>query len=255
MDPGQTTGTGTTGSTQSRTPQGSTTPTMDYHKDYVDSEKKGEYSDISLWSDFKSDHEDPPVAVEEVLHRDPPSYSDLADSDGDEPPAPKVPPEAPPRACRSGVSKLPRVTGKEASSSEEDTPPPKANSPRAHAPRPKPRRGKKAAAPVPAPEIGKTVGALPDTHMPKPEQLLLPKPAKDNPRQAGRSPIQPMTGGLAGVRFPFLDCFPTLCVVVFMCLSLSMCLSLLHLMYPSLCLSLRPCLSPSVCASLYLSSS
>ncbi|KAK1801386.1 hypothetical protein P4O66_023067, partial [Electrophorus voltai] len=40
-------------------------------------------------------------------------YSDTADSENDEPPAPK----ALPRVCHSGASKLPRVTCKEASSS------------------------------------------------------------------------------------------------------------------------------------------
>ncbi|KAK1799589.1 hypothetical protein P4O66_000468 [Electrophorus voltai] len=154
-------------------------PTMDYHEGYMDSERKGEYNDISLRSDFESDREeDPSMEVEKVLHRDPTSYSDIADSESDKPPAPKAPPKAPPRACRSGVSKRPRVTGKEASSSEEDTSPPKANSPRAHALRPKPRRGKKAVAPVHVPETGKTAGVLPNTHVPKPEQPPLLKPPR-----------------------------------------------------------------------------
>ncbi|KAK1803159.1 hypothetical protein P4O66_021209 [Electrophorus voltai] len=133
-------------------------PTMDYHEGYVDSERKEEYSDISLQSYFESNREeDPSMEVEEVFYRDSLSVSDTADSESDEPPAPKAPPKAPPRVRHSGASKLPRVTCEEASSSsEEDTPPPKANSPRAHAPTPKPRKVNKAAAPMPAPETGKT---------------------------------------------------------------------------------------------------
>ncbi|KAK1795688.1 hypothetical protein P4O66_001178 [Electrophorus voltai] len=186
-------------------------PTMDYHKGYMNSEKKGEYNDISLRSNFVSDREeDPSMEVEEALHRDPLSYSDIADSESDEPPAPKAPPKAPPRVCLSGVSKMPRVTCKEASSSEEDTPPPKANSPRTYVHTPKPHRGKKAAA-VPALETVKTAGVLPDTHVPKPEQPPLPKPAKDNPPQAGWSPTQPTTGGLAGVPSPVSVFQPSVC--------------------------------------------
>ncbi|KAK1789463.1 hypothetical protein P4O66_015379 [Electrophorus voltai] len=114
---------------------------MDYYEGYRDSGEMEEHSDISLRSDFESDREeDPSMEVEEVLHRDAPSYRDTVDSESDEPPAPK----APPRACQSSASKLPQVTGKEALlSSEEDTPPPKANSPRAHVPTPKPRRSKR----------------------------------------------------------------------------------------------------------------
>ncbi|KAK1793114.1 hypothetical protein P4O66_011521 [Electrophorus voltai] len=128
--------------------------------------------------------EDPAIEVEEVPHGDLLSQSDITGSKNDEPPAPK----ALPRACHPGASKLLQVTWKEVSLREEVTPPPKANSPRAHAPTPKPRRGKKAAAPVPAPEKDNKSGVLPETHAPKPEQPPLPKRAKDNPPEASRSP-------------------------------------------------------------------
>ncbi|KAK1795657.1 hypothetical protein P4O66_001152 [Electrophorus voltai] len=105
-------------------------PTMNYDKGCVDSERKGEYSDISLWLDFESDPDEHP-SVEEVLHRDPLSVGDTADSKSNEPPAPKAPPKAPPRACRSGASKLPRLlhsssfvcTGPLEEVSLDDTPP------------------------------------------------------------------------------------------------------------------------------------
>ncbi|KAK1794308.1 hypothetical protein P4O66_011197 [Electrophorus voltai] len=83
------------------------------------------------------------MEVEEVPHRVLPSPSDATGSKKDEPPAPKAPPRAPPRARHPEASKLPWVTCREASPTEEDTPPPKVKSPRAHAPTPKPRRGKK----------------------------------------------------------------------------------------------------------------
>ncbi|KAK1792969.1 hypothetical protein P4O66_001688 [Electrophorus voltai] len=67
-------------------------PTMEV---YVDSERKGEYSNISLRSVFESNREeDPSMEEEEVLHSDPPSVSNTADSESDKPPAPKVPPKA-----------------------------------------------------------------------------------------------------------------------------------------------------------------
>ncbi|KAK1796149.1 hypothetical protein P4O66_009233, partial [Electrophorus voltai] len=171
---------------------GSYDPYLEEYKGYVEC---GEYSDVSLRSDRGSvREEDPAMEVEEVPHGDLPSQSDITGSENDEPPAPK----ALPRARRPGASELPRVTWKEVLSPEEDTPPPKAKSPRVHAPMPKPRRGKKAAAPVPAPEADDISGALPEAHAPKAEQPPLPKTAKDNPPEAGRSPTQPMTGGLAG---------------------------------------------------------
>ncbi|KAK1801594.1 hypothetical protein P4O66_004556 [Electrophorus voltai] len=108
----------------------------------------------------------------------PPTATPKAQSE--EPPVSK----APPRACHPGASRLPWVASREASSAEGDTLPPKAKSPRAHAPMPKPRGRKKAAAPVPAPEPGNTAGALPDTHAPKPGQLPLSNMAKDTPHKA-----------------------------------------------------------------------
>ncbi|KAK1790589.1 hypothetical protein P4O66_014465 [Electrophorus voltai] len=141
-----------------------------------------------------SDHEeDTPMEVEEDPHRDLSSHSDAKSSKSDEPPAPKALPRA---RC---------LGAREASSSEEDTSPPKAKSPRVHAPTPKPRGGKKAAAP--APETGNIAGALPDMHAPKPGLSPLPKLARDTPRQAGRFPTQPTTGGLAEVPSPFPGLF------------------------------------------------
>ncbi|KAK1795584.1 hypothetical protein P4O66_001082 [Electrophorus voltai] len=140
-------------------------PYLDDYWGYADYREKGEYSNVSLRSDMESDcEEDTPMEVEENPHRAHPSHSDAKGSENDEPPAPK----APPRPRCPGASKLSRVASREASSSEEDTPPPKAKGPRAHTPMPKPRGGKKAAAQVPAPEPGNTAGALPNTHAPKP---------------------------------------------------------------------------------------
>ncbi|KAK1791364.1 hypothetical protein P4O66_013380, partial [Electrophorus voltai] len=120
-------------------------------------------------------------------------------SQGKEPLAPKVPPKALPSTCHSGASRLPCVAHREVSLlSDEDTPSPKARSPRAHAPMPKPHRGKKSAPPVATCEMNKSAGVLPDTCAPKPEQPPPPELTKDDPHQAGRIPNQPTTGGLAG---------------------------------------------------------
>ncbi|KAK1806680.1 hypothetical protein P4O66_005181, partial [Electrophorus voltai] len=83
-------------------------------------------------------------------------------SDSKEPPAPK----APPRERRPGVSWRTQAAIREALLSNMDTPPPEARSSRAYAPTPKPRTGKKAAAPVP--ELG---------------QSPLPRLARDTSRQ------------------------------------------------------------------------
>ncbi|KAK1800583.1 hypothetical protein P4O66_005790 [Electrophorus voltai] len=182
---------------------GSYDPCLDDYGGYADYGEKGECSDVSVWSDMGSDREeDTPMEVEEDPHRDLPSHSDAKSSENDEPPAPKAPPKAPPRAYRPGASKLPRVASRESSSSEADTPPSKVKSPRAHVPTPKPRGGKKAAAPVPVQEPGNTAGALPNAHAPKPGQPPLPKPVKNSPPQAGRFLTQSMSWGLAGVPSP-----------------------------------------------------
>ncbi|KAK1796682.1 hypothetical protein P4O66_009703 [Electrophorus voltai] len=107
-----------------------------------------------------------------------------ADSESKGPPAPKVPPKALPRRPRSVTSRLPSGACREASSSDEDTPSVKAHSPRAQAPTPKPRKGKKAASPVPAPEMDNPAGAPPDKHARKPEQPLPHKAAKEDPVHA-----------------------------------------------------------------------
>ncbi|KAK1786122.1 hypothetical protein P4O66_017850, partial [Electrophorus voltai] len=75
---------------------GSYNPYIDYYEGYTDCGARGEYSDVSLWSDLGSDYvEDPPMKVVEVLYGD-----SLADSDiqpvmfgNDEPPAPMIPPK------------------------------------------------------------------------------------------------------------------------------------------------------------------
>ncbi|KAK1785063.1 hypothetical protein P4O66_018491, partial [Electrophorus voltai] len=145
-------------------------------------------------------------------------------------------------------------------SSEEDTPPPKANSPRAHVPTLKPRRGKKAAAPVPAQKIGKTAGALPKTPVPKPEQLP-PKPAKDNSAPASQTPTQPTSGGQAGAPSSFPGLIQnslsnyvhvpvpvTVPVSVTLKMSDTLCVCVCTCQYvrPCVCCRPRPCL-PTLC--------
>ncbi|KAK1797330.1 hypothetical protein P4O66_008294, partial [Electrophorus voltai] len=123
-----------------------------------------EYSDVCLQSERGSICEkEAPMEVEEYPHRDLPSHGDARSSESKEPPAPK----APPRARRTGASWLTRAASREALLSNMDTPPPEARSSRAYAPTPKPRTGKKAAAPVP-----------------EPGQSLLPRLARDTSRQA-----------------------------------------------------------------------
>ncbi|KAK1804837.1 hypothetical protein P4O66_003674 [Electrophorus voltai] len=175
-------------------------PCLDVHRGYMDYGETEECSDVCLWSERGSNHEeDAPMEVEEDPHRGLPSHSDDKSSQSKEPLAPK----ALPRARHPGASRLMQLASREAALLDEDTPPLKAKSPRVHAPTPKPCEGKKAAAKVPAPEPGDTAGSRPDTHAPKPGQSLLPKLARDTPRQAGRSLAQPTTGGLAGVPSPF----------------------------------------------------
>ncbi|KAK1798164.1 hypothetical protein P4O66_000656 [Electrophorus voltai] len=181
---------------------GSYDPCLGNYRGYTDYGETGKCSDICLRSDMGSNREeDTPMEVEEDPHRDFPSHSEAKSSESEEHPAPK----APPRARHPGASRLPQVASREASSPDEDTPPPKVKSPIAHGPTPKPRGGKKAAAPVPVPEPGNTASALADAHAPKLGQL--PKPARDTPCQAGWSPTQQMTGGLAGVPSPFPGLF------------------------------------------------
>ncbi|KAK1788772.1 hypothetical protein P4O66_002585 [Electrophorus voltai] len=132
--------------------------------------------DISLQSEctdviFRSDSaihqvENPAVEVEEALHRDSLSQMNTvsADSESEEPPSPKVPPKPLPRRRRPGISRLPNEACREASSSDVDTPPAKARSPRAQAPTPKPRKDKKAPSPEPAPKMAQSAGAPPDAH-------------------------------------------------------------------------------------------
>ncbi|KAK1799519.1 hypothetical protein P4O66_000401 [Electrophorus voltai] len=150
----------------------------DYQEDYGEYERSEECQDISLRSDSEVDRlENPVMEVEEALHEDSPSVMDTwsADLESNEPPVPKVPP----KARRTRISKLPRVTHKEAvPSSSEDTPSPGAHSPRARVPVRKPQRDKKEASPVPTPETCKTTGALPKACAPKPEKPPPPNSAK-----------------------------------------------------------------------------
>ncbi|KAK1803268.1 hypothetical protein P4O66_004052 [Electrophorus voltai] len=101
------------------------------------------------------------MEVEEVFHRDSLLEMDTpsVDSESEEPPAPKVPPKAPPRRCRPGPSRLPSGACREASSSDEDTPSAKACSSRAQAPVLKPHKGRKALSAVPALDTDKSAGA------------------------------------------------------------------------------------------------
>ncbi|KAK1789813.1 hypothetical protein P4O66_015688, partial [Electrophorus voltai] len=188
-------------------------PYLEDYRGYAGYEEKGECSDVSLQSDMGSVREgNIPMKVEEDPHRDLPSHSDAKGSGNDEPSVPKAPPKALPGVRCLRASSLPWVASREVSS-EEDTPLPKVKGPRAHAPMPKPRGGKKAATPLPALEPGNTAGAVPNAHAPKSGQPSLPKMAKDSPPQAGQSPNQPMTCGLAGVPSPFPGLF-NMCGVV-----------------------------------------
>ncbi|KAK1799015.1 hypothetical protein P4O66_007278, partial [Electrophorus voltai] len=141
---------------------------MEHREGYVEYGKRGECSDIALESDMGSDREeDSSMEVEEVPQEDPSSQNDTIGSKDEETPAPKAPPKAPPRASHSGASKQPRATGREATwSAEKETPPPKTRSTKVHAPTPKLRGGKKAAAPELAPQPGNTNGTLPYAHVP-----------------------------------------------------------------------------------------
>ncbi|KAK1784437.1 hypothetical protein P4O66_011372, partial [Electrophorus voltai] len=144
---------------------GSYDPYMDYYEGYTDYGERGEYSDISLWSDLGSDYvEDPPMEVEEVLYGDSLANSHVRSvvSGNDEPPASMIPPKALPRRYRLGTSKPARVKLLEVTSSKKETPFTRAHCPGTHAPKPKPRKGRKEAAPVPTPEMGKVAGALPE---------------------------------------------------------------------------------------------
>ncbi|KAK1784126.1 hypothetical protein P4O66_021157, partial [Electrophorus voltai] len=149
--------------------------------------------------------ENPALEVEEALHWDSPSDMDtvLVDSECEEPPVPKVPPKAPPRRLRSRTSRRPKGACEGVLSSEEDTPSAKDRSPRAQAPKPKPRKGKKAVSPVPAPETGQSAKASPEARAPKPEQPPPHTSAKRDPVRPGRTPTQRKIGGLAGAPAAF----------------------------------------------------
>ncbi|KAK1791435.1 hypothetical protein P4O66_013447, partial [Electrophorus voltai] len=98
---------------------------MDYSEGYAEYGERGEYSDVSLWSDLGSDYgKDPPMEVEEVLHGD-----SLADSvvysaiSGNDDPLPRtILPKDPPRRFHLGISKPARVKLLEATSSRRKLP-------------------------------------------------------------------------------------------------------------------------------------
>ncbi|KAK1792243.1 hypothetical protein P4O66_012204 [Electrophorus voltai] len=191
--------------------------------------EQGEFSDVTVESDRGSDREE--FAQEDHL-----SLQDTVTSEEEEPPAPK----APPRVSHSGTNKQPRATGREAVSSAEEEPPlPNTRSTIAQAPTPKPREGKKAAAPGPAPPPGNPTDEHPDAHAAGSGQPPTTERARDTPPQAGWSPTQPTIGGLAGV-FPLFPGLINSRSVVPVPVTMSR---------PSpLCL----CQSPSVCAFLCL---
>ncbi|KAK1804709.1 hypothetical protein P4O66_003565 [Electrophorus voltai] len=131
-------------------------PYMDYSEGYAEYGERAEYSDISLRSDLGSDYgEDPQMEVEEVLHGDCLTDSEVHSiiSGNDKPLARTIPAKAPPRAYNPGTC----------------------------TPVPKPHRGKGEATPVPTPETGKVTGAPPEMGARK---LLPPKSARGNPPQA-----------------------------------------------------------------------
>ncbi|KAK1800996.1 hypothetical protein P4O66_004743 [Electrophorus voltai] len=179
-------------------------PFMDYCEGYADYGGNGECSDVSLWSDLGFDCvEDLSMEVEEVLFGDPPTDSDVesAVSRSDEPPAPKIPPKAPSRKCRSGASKPSLVAHIEVNSFEEETPSTRAHSPGTRAPIPKPHRGKKEATPVPTPETTKVTGAPPEKWQ---EKLPPPKLASGDPPQVVWTSGQLTTGGQARALFQLI---------------------------------------------------
>ncbi|KAK1800997.1 hypothetical protein P4O66_004744 [Electrophorus voltai] len=120
------------------------------------------------------------MEVEEALHEDSMSMMDVwsADSDSDDPPAPKALPKA--RCTR--ISKLPHVTHKEVVSSSLTW--------GTCVPAHKLQGGKKEVSPVPAPKTGKTTGALLKTYAPKPEKPPPPNSAKGEPPQQILVPLK-----------------------------------------------------------------
>ncbi|KAK1787225.1 hypothetical protein P4O66_002700 [Electrophorus voltai] len=91
------------------------------------------------------------MEVEEVLYGDSLTDSDIQSviSRNDEPPVSAISPKAPPRRYHRGASKPAHAKQLEATSFEEETPFARAHSHGTRAPVPKPRRGRKEAAPVP----------------------------------------------------------------------------------------------------------
>ncbi|KAK1793200.1 hypothetical protein P4O66_011601 [Electrophorus voltai] len=177
---------------------GSKDPYMDYYEGYADYGGRGECSDISLRLDLGFDYvEDLSMEVEEVLYGDPLTDSDVESviSRSDEPPAHRISLKTPSRRCRWRASKPSHAAHIEATSFEEETPSTTTHSPGAHAPLPKPCRGKKELTPMPIPKTGKVAGAPPEMGQ---QKLPPPKSARDNPPQAGWTSAQPATAGQPG---------------------------------------------------------
>ncbi|KAK1802445.1 hypothetical protein P4O66_022104 [Electrophorus voltai] len=132
---------------------------QDQSERQTDTDLRSEYKEVSSRSGSEVD-----PAMEVALHWDSPSDMDtvLVDSESGEPPVPKVPPRALPRRLCSRTSRWPKGACEGVLSSEEDTPSAKDRSPKAQAPKLKPRKGKKAASPVPAPEMGQSAMASPE---------------------------------------------------------------------------------------------
>ncbi|KAK1784671.1 hypothetical protein P4O66_003355 [Electrophorus voltai] len=225
-------------------------PYWDYREEYGDYEQSEEYQDVSLRSDSEVDRlEDPVVEVEDALHEDSPSVTDTwsADSESDEPPASKARP--PPKACRTRVSELPHVTHREVAPSSEDTPSPKAHSPRARVPMRKPQGYKKEASPVPAPETGKQLVCFLRCLLQSQRSCRHPTRQRAMPHsRVGLRPSRQL-----GDRLGFLPASPN--IITGFCLILFMYPSQSHIMCLSLCLPLCLCLYPSVCPFLCLLSS
>ncbi|KAK1799573.1 hypothetical protein P4O66_000453 [Electrophorus voltai] len=170
------------------------TRTKEYYREQdqsdrqTDTDLRSEYTEVSSRLGSEVDQkENLAMEVEEALHWDSPSDIDtvLVDSESKEPPAPMVPPKAPPRRLRSRTSRRPKGACEGILSSEEDTPSTKFHSSKSQALKPKPRKGKKVASPVPAPEMSQSAMASPEARTLKPEQ---PPPHTSRPSRTDSDP-------------------------------------------------------------------
>ncbi|KAK1796216.1 hypothetical protein P4O66_009287 [Electrophorus voltai] len=82
-------------------------PCLDVHRGYTDYGETEECSDVCLWSERGSNHEEEaPIEVEEDPHRDVSSHGEAKSSQSNEPPAPKEPPRARRSACEQANPSL-----------------------------------------------------------------------------------------------------------------------------------------------------